>query len=266
MPKKIDMTGWVMAEHGVPDSYWTVIKQSESRISNGKSYIYYLCKCKCGKEQEVRGTSLRSGRSKSCGCIKELSNKDNREQFAKPIEIGTKFGKLTVIKNLGVREAQGKGHGRCWSLCQCDCGNAPIEVPNDALRKGKSSCGYLTSKGEAAIQKILDKNQITYKKEYSFPDLLSEKNHRYRFDFAIFQNNELAYLIEFDGIQHFDECLEAKGDNNWSSPEILEQRKQADKIKNQYCIAHKIPLKRIPYYDFSKISLENLESDKWNVI
>ena len=30
---------------------------------------YYKCLCNCGKEKEISGTNLRTGRSKSCGCI-----------------------------------------------------------------------------------------------------------------------------------------------------------------------------------------------------
>ena len=33
MGQKIDMTGWVMAEHGVPDSRLTVIKEVEPYIN-----------------------------------------------------------------------------------------------------------------------------------------------------------------------------------------------------------------------------------------
>lgn len=39
---------------------------------NSKS-IYWLCKCECEKEIEVRGSSLISGHTKSCGCY--LSDK-----------------------------------------------------------------------------------------------------------------------------------------------------------------------------------------------
>lgn len=35
--------------------------------NNSKS-IYWLCKCDCGKEVEVRGSALTSGHTKSCGC------------------------------------------------------------------------------------------------------------------------------------------------------------------------------------------------------
>ena len=51
MPKKIDMTGWIMKEHDVPDSLLTVIKEVEPHItSGGNKQTQYLCKCNCGKE------------------------------------------------------------------------------------------------------------------------------------------------------------------------------------------------------------------------
>ena len=41
---QIDMTGWVMSEHGVSDSRLTVIRQDEDHISpNGKRYARWLC-------------------------------------------------------------------------------------------------------------------------------------------------------------------------------------------------------------------------------
>ena len=33
--KKIDMTGWIMSEHGVPDSRLTVIEEVEPHITRG---------------------------------------------------------------------------------------------------------------------------------------------------------------------------------------------------------------------------------------
>lgn len=43
----------------------TVIK----RIYNNKNATYWLCKCECGKEKIIRGTSLTSNNTKSCGCL-----------------------------------------------------------------------------------------------------------------------------------------------------------------------------------------------------
>ena len=39
---------------------------------------YYLCRCDCGTEKVVQGNSLRTGRSKSCGC---LTGDSARERF-----------------------------------------------------------------------------------------------------------------------------------------------------------------------------------------
>lgn len=38
----------------------------------------YLCKCKCGRETTVVGASLRTGNTKSCGCLSEERGKRNR--------------------------------------------------------------------------------------------------------------------------------------------------------------------------------------------
>lgn len=49
----------------------TVVKRAESRIlSNGKHVTRWLCKCDCGNETIVASSSLVTGLTKSCGCIK----------------------------------------------------------------------------------------------------------------------------------------------------------------------------------------------------
>lgn len=68
----IDMTGWVMKEHGVPDSRLTVIKRAEDYISpSGKHYVQWLCECSCLEHNQVvvQSKHLRHGHTKSCGCM-----------------------------------------------------------------------------------------------------------------------------------------------------------------------------------------------------
>lgn len=72
MGKFIDMTGWVMAEHGVPDSRLTVIERCDDYISpGGKHYIQWLCECSCPEHNQVivQSKHLRCGHTKSCGCM-----------------------------------------------------------------------------------------------------------------------------------------------------------------------------------------------------
>lgn len=69
----IDMTGWVMSEHGVPDSKLTVIRRIEDYVMpSGKHKAMWLCSCSCNecKQVAVTGQALRNGRVKSCGCLK----------------------------------------------------------------------------------------------------------------------------------------------------------------------------------------------------
>ena len=58
------------------------------------------------------------------------------------------------------------------------------------------SCGCLKSQYELKILNILKDNNINFKYQYSFPDLKGDKKRLF-FDFAIFNKNELKYLIEY---------------------------------------------------------------------
>ena len=67
------------------------------------------------------------------------------------------------------------------------------------------SCGCLNlSKGEKAIHDLLLSNSINFKMQITFSDLVSTRNGSLRFDFGIYNEmNNLLYLIEYDGEQHF---------------------------------------------------------------
>lgn len=72
---KIDMTGWIMAEHGVPESRLTVIKQTEDYVDpNGHREAQWLCQCSCGSNPVVlRQGQFKGGHTLSCGCIHKES-------------------------------------------------------------------------------------------------------------------------------------------------------------------------------------------------
>ena len=61
------------------------------------------------------------------------------------------------------------------------------------------------SRGEIKIEDILRFNGLSFVEEYSFDDLLSFNHRPLRFDFAVFDDNgDLDFLIEFQGIQHYE--------------------------------------------------------------
>ena len=47
-----------------------------------KSYNGYIykCKCDCGNEVSVLGSSLRSGNTKSCGCLRKITASNMRRK------------------------------------------------------------------------------------------------------------------------------------------------------------------------------------------
>lgn len=40
-----------------------------SLLGSYKNVVYYLCKCSCGNETEVRTSALINGNTRSCGCL-----------------------------------------------------------------------------------------------------------------------------------------------------------------------------------------------------
>lgn len=107
------------------------------------------------------------------------------------------------------------------------------------------------SRGEIKIEEILQINGISFQEEYSFPDLLSSKHHPLRFDFAVFDDNgDLDFLIEFQGIQHY----EAK--SKFGGISGLKKQQYYDYLKREYCKKHHIPLVLIPYWDESRVDYD----------
>jgi predicted Zn-ribbon and HTH transcriptional regulator len=107
------------------------------------------------------------------------------------------------------------------------------------------------TKGEKVIMTYLTEKNIKNTQQFSFADCKFEKI--LRFDFAIFDdNNNLSYLIEYDGIQHFEPTDFANKGEDWAIAQF-EITKKRDQIKNQYCKENNISLIRIPYWKFDEI-------------
>ena len=111
------------------------------------------------------------------------------------------------------------------------------------------------SRGEQTVYDILEElgleHGIDFKTEYKFKKLLGIGNRQLRYDFVVFDKEDLL-LIEFDGRQHYKPV---KWQNN-ESDEKVQQRYQMirchDKRKNKYAKKHKYPLLRIKYSDVNK--------------
>lgn len=154
--------------------------------------------------------------------------------------LNQKFGKWTVLEKTAERTADG---GIYW-LCRCECG-VLRKVSSLSLRQGTSlSCGAHSniSRGNEKIKQILINANIPFVLEKKFKDCKDKKE--LPFDFYV----DNKYLIEYDGIQHYDK----------ESIYDYEYTHNHDLIKNEWCKKNNIPLIRIPYWHFKEIELKDL--------
>lgn len=98
----------------------------------------FLCKCDCGSEKIVRMSSLRSGNTKSCGCIKPKNiSKANLKDLT-----GKQFGKLTVIK----RSKEKRNNAHIFWECRCICEKIIIVDGSNLISGNTKSCGCTRKK------------------------------------------------------------------------------------------------------------------------
>lgn len=216
-----------------------------SRVENKNKQLRYLCKCDCGNEKIFYSTNLKRGLSTSCGCFR----KEKLSQLYFQDLTGQVFGRLTVESLNSYDE---KNNKYCWN-CVCECG-AKVVVAGNHLKNGHTqSCGCMISAGEEKISKILFDNGIIFEKGLSHGLVLPTGGYA-KYDFSIFnRNHEFQYSIEYDGWQHY-----IQSDSKWDKDGKFEIRQNSDKVKDQWCIDHDIPLIRIPYTHFSKICIDDL--------
>lgn len=223
--KFIDMTGWVMKEHGVLDSRITVLKRD---IDSKDRLVKWICQCDCGTIFSAYGTKIRSGWTKSCGCLqKEITSRRTRADLT-----GQVFGYLTALECLGK-----KNHNVAW-LCKCKCGNLKIVTSNNLMSGEVQSCGCLKSKGEELVSQFLKENHINFIKEYNLGNLKNIQKSNLRIDFGIIDSNSnLIGAIEVNGLQHYDIL------NPWYNQTIEDNLL----LKEKYCMENNIPFLILPY-------------------
>lgn len=175
--------------------------------------------------------------------------------------------KNTILKEICIKEGykiiKGYENNKIKLELKCEkCNNVYKVRPYDFISLGVRCPCNLLSKGERVIEEYLKKSNIKYEKQYRFNDCKG-KEKRLPFDFAIFINNKLIALIEFDGLQHFYP--------KWGE-KTLNEIKNTDRIKNKYCEDNNIPLIRVKYNHCTKYEnfknkvIEDLEASIIKVI
>jgi very-short-patch-repair endonuclease len=227
----------------------TAVKATNNR--NDQGCIIWECQCDCGNITYVPVSSLTSGNTSSCGkCEYHLSI------ISKDL-IGKSFGKLTVIERTSKRANNGEV---IWKV-KCECGNYN-EVRTSALTcNGVQSCGCISSLGESETKRLLKENHLNFIHHWrQHTCRFSDTGRLAEFDFYIVDGN---YIIEFDGIQHYQ-----TKNSGWDTQEHLEKTQAHDIFKTQWCRENGIPLIRIPYWKLDTLCIEDLmlETTKFRVV
>lgn len=297
--KFIDITGWIMKEHGAPDSRLTVLYRAANQ---GKKVCWHV-RCECGNEFDVRGDSLK-GNTLSCGCL-------HKERFySKPQDLTNQtFGYLTALQPLH------KNNKVYWK-CKCQCGNFTEVTTNDLKSGHIKSCGclhnynnqynligkqfgklkvisyYGSDNGKRALYKCKCQcgTEIVVRAdslrqglttscgciksigEENIIKILQANNIQYIHDKVYFTDliNNTGHPLRYDFILLNNNkpyrLIEFDGEQHqtgWAKDvDSLQKIQKHDQIKNEYAIKNNIPLVRIPYKERDNITLELLLSDK----
>lgn len=191
----------------------TVLKRLNSEIDpNGTKRAIWLCDCTCGNQTEVRGADLRSGNTKSCGCIKGFHRHGMSYDRIYRIYVGIKQRcnnpKDTAHKNY---------YDKQISICEewSDKKNGFLSFYNWSMENG-----YLEN---------LTIDRIDYKGDYSpqncrWVDMVTQANNR--------ENNRLVTIkdetktamewAKIIGITH--SALTCRLDYGWNEEELLQPK------------------------------------------
>lgn len=239
-----DMTGYVSGK-------LTVIGRAPDYINkDGTKHIMWRCKCECGKESIVRGTALRDGSIKSCGCLRSESSMGIGQEDL----TGQTFGYWTVLYENGrLKEPSGR-IVPLWH-CRCKCGEER-DLRAGTLKSGGSlSCGcfkherlaelvqqgFGMSQAEKIVNKYLQSKNIYYEPQKTYQDLRGKAGYPLSYDFLIHINGEPRVLVECQGIQHYRPIGRFGGEARF------EVQRENDAAKRKYAAKINIPLLEIPY-------------------
>jgi len=134
-----------------------------------KSGAIFNFECECGRQTELSGTLVKTGRQTHCGCKRGTHNKGRRYNELGLSRVGEKHGLITIIDT---EWSQSRGY---QMICSCSCGSSKrIKCVYPELLNGKvKSCGChqknLVSVTGSTIG--LNNNQKSGKMQWCYKDI-----------------------------------------------------------------------------------------------
>lgn len=214
-------------------------KITKEHIHGKKSLIPITCN-KCGYQWSPTLCSHINGKRGCMNCVGHVPWTVERLIIRGNEIHGNKYD-YSEVKAEHIQRAKSKIPVTC-KLCKYKW--FPTIADHINSQSGCPNC--VSSKGEEECFNVLKTLSIEFKKEYTIEQL-----PRKRYDFY-FQRNNLSYLLEFDGLQHFEER------SHFCKKQSFEERQEMDRIKTKVALEAGYRLIRIDYTQIDKIE-EHLE-------
>lgn len=191
---------------------------------------------RCMKCNNTRNVKAKNAIKYKLSCIKCCRSKDEKEVVKDIYKlVGDEYELISNYEKDSVNVV----------LLHNECGHK-WNVRMSSFNAGTRCPKCRNSKGEKKIAMLLDDNCIKYEKEFTFDDLIGVGGGKLRYDFAIIgKRRGVKMLIEYDGELHY---------SKYSIGNNLEKQLIHDNIKSEYAKKKKIPLLRIPYWEYDNIN------------
>ena len=122
----------------------TILERAPDRtLPSGRHRGQYRCLCDCGNEAVVDAAYLKSGTTKSCGCLL-TAPKESRSL------VGQTFGKLTVLERAEDHISPNGKRRHAWR-CRCVCGKETVVDDGNLTSGHTKSCGHCQVEGDYTI-------------------------------------------------------------------------------------------------------------------
>lgn len=154
---------------------------------------------------------------------------------------------------------------------KCNIDGYEWNITPTNLRKGRWCYVCKMPRSERIVYDLLVESKLKIVPQFSFKDLIGLNKQEMRFDFAVFKNDILLFLLEIDDNEH----RYAYSDKSVRGRQRIRAQKR-DEEKNTYCKENKIKLLRIDidiysdifkddklYYYFIKQNIVEKMEDIW---
>lgn len=218
---------------------WCVLNNKNFKLESDKydgniKHLQWKClNSSCGEIFEMSWGSISQGRGCSFCTGKHVGNSNSLSENKPNLADEWNYERNCELTPhmFSIRSDK-----KVWWKCKCCNFEWEASISNRSGGTGCPKC--YESKGEKSVANYLTAKKIIFVREYRIKDC--KYIRPLPFDFALFIDDKILCLIEYDGEHHF----RAIGRLRINEFETIKKR---DIIKDNFCKNKSIPLIRIPY-------------------